>query len=100
MSDVANIGLSESQPSNSGGCSSAALDYVAICSKCGGLVGWASQRLSAKELSKTVASWMRYGDSVERATTEDAKLRHFGHRDGCEHKKSKPSKKQKTLPVT
>lgn len=81
------------------------LDYVARCEH-GTLVCWLSGKCSGgpKFMAKEVAKWMRWGLSINRMTTEQAK-KEFISCDLCEQeraqkKRDKKQAKKATQPAT
>jgi hypothetical protein len=53
------------------------LDYIARCPTCGKLCCMAVSELDAKELSKSLADWIRRGLSVERMSTPEIRKAPF-----------------------
>lgn len=67
--------------------------YIATCAECGATVGW---HAPGKHAAKDVARWISLGLNIERCTTDEAKVRRWGHDKSCSHY-HEPKPKQKTL---
>lgn len=77
------------------------LDYIARCTECGRLLGWASQSYEVDhkdELARLLSDWIKYGSSIERMETEAVRKADWDHAPHCTHyRKSRWKNRQKSL---